>query len=716
MATVTTTCSDSEAKNMNVSPEESSTLKSNQNAGMTSDSQPSPKATDSAVELPDSPLSASASSSASSPSAVSVKASDAADIDGAPSSDSAAKETDANIEEAEPAELKIPFAPGDHITRWEMLPIAWPIQVHGIVLEVHEDAVVLVDFGLAAVPKGKNHKKKKVDSKKRCAAEEESESNVEEIKQGQEPDSKDGLEKRAEKKDQQHARKAIEKFQRGFRKERNRLNVQTLTTQKEISKWSKVNYDGSLFGFGNNKENGQEIKDNKNDEEAEEGKSSTGNENPRKGKRESWWGNWKKGQEKRKAERETRRNEKTDNTGKSTNSSDNTITTSTGGINELEVESAHSSSTPTDISGCGDASPWWCRVSMQRGKRRQPTDGKVTATAMMEASKSGDLVQEFKKNSMDDEADFLLELEKRQMRKSLQKQHDDYHSNEETSSGTATESDPPKSTSNEQVNNVHIGESGEKFAEEKKEEHEALQRSSLANEKAAPLSVITDDIEISQAEATSSSGSPVASPSTSTNAESESESESSPKSASSPSDRKRKQESKADPQAVVLARTRWLLKHGEGILPPYHAFSSNSECIAVFCKTGYWSTLQADIFLHSTAIGNAKSTVVMTLGVAASVPILAPVVGAVGLGAVVAPWFYLDKQKKAAKETQQKLADQFWAQAEPEVIVACVKEWSNLESLEEMPEELTAETLQKVGGILGEEAVATDEGARESLD
>lgn len=69
----------------------------------------------------------------------------------------------------------------------------------------------------------------------------------------------------------------------------------------------------------------------------------------------------------------------------------------------------------------------------------------------------------------------------------------------------------------------------------------------------------------------------------------------------------------------------------------------------------------------------------MTLGVAASVPVLAPVVGAVGLGAIVAPWLYLDKQKKAAKETQQKLADQFWAQAEPEVIVACVKAWSNLE-------------------------------------
>lgn len=68
----------------------------------------------------------------------------------------------------------------------------------------------------------------------------------------------------------------------------------------------------------------------------------------------------------------------------------------------------------------------------------------------------------------------------------------------------------------------------------------------------------------------------------------------------------------------------------------------------------------------------------MTLGVAASVPILAPVVGAVGLGAVVAPWLYLNNQKKAAKDAQQRLTDQFWAQAEPEVFVECIKAWSHL--------------------------------------
>ncbi|CAJ1932881.1 unnamed protein product [Cylindrotheca closterium] len=664
------------------SPEESN-LKSHQNAEIASDSQPNEKSANIGL------------SSASSPSAAVSPIDSDASSPSSPSNSSArpshtANETDdAGGDEEELEGLKVPFAPGDHITRWEMLPIAWPIQVHGIVLEVHDDAVVLVDFGLAAVPKGKNSKK----NKKKAAAEEDTESNVEESENCEESEAKNdsGPEPKAEKKQQhQHVKNAIENFHKGFKKERNRLNVQTLTTQKEISKWSKVNYDGGLFGFGT-KENGEEGKGDTNDEEAEEGKLSTDNESPRKESRDGWWRNWKKAQEKKKAEREELRKQKTaDDAAKSASSSNDTIASSTSRSNSIvEIESADSSSTPTNVSGCGgmDATPWWCRVSMQRGKRRQSTDGKVT-NAMMEASKNGNLVQAYK-NTNEDDGDFLLELEKRQMRRSLQKEHDDYMA-KGFGAGPATESGSPATTTKENVTDADNAK-GDTFEEEKKDDHEFVHESSSAPKgKESHLSVITDEAEVSQTEAPSpkssegspTSGSPQLSPST--NAESELESnpdfELSTKSESCTSPKKAKHESKADPPVVVLARTRWLLKHGEGILPPYHAFSSNSECMAVFCKTGYWSTLQADIFLHSTAIGNAKSTVVMTLGMAASVPMLAPVVGAVGLGAVVAPWFYLDKHKKASKEIGQRLGDQFWAQAEPEVIVACVQEWSNLES------------------------------------
>ena len=141
---------------------------------------------------------------------------------------------------------------------------------------------------------------------------------------------------------------------------------------------------------------------------------------------------------------------------------------------------------------------------------------------------------------------------------------------------------------------------------------------------------------------------------------------------------------KADPPKLVLARTHWLLENGESVLPPYHAFSSNSECIAVFCKTGSFRTLQADVFLHSTAIGNAKTMAATTIGVAASVPLLAPVVGVAGLAMVGAPWLYLKKQKESAVDSQQRLTDDFWAQAGSEVFVECIQCWSkDLLGLEE---------------------------------
>lgn len=135
----------------------------------------------------------------------------------------------------------------------------------------------------------------------------------------------------------------------------------------------------------------------------------------------------------------------------------------------------------------------------------------------------------------------------------------------------------------------------------------------------------------------------------------------------------------ADPPKLVLARTRWLLQHGEAVMPPYHAFSSNSECIAVFCKTGYWSNLQSDVFLHSTAICNIKSSGLATMGVAASVPLLAPVVGLAGIGMVAAPWLVLRNAKAQTEQTTQKLTDLFWEQAGHEVFVECITHWSKIE-------------------------------------
>ena len=135
---------------------------------------------------------------------------------------------------------------------------------------------------------------------------------------------------------------------------------------------------------------------------------------------------------------------------------------------------------------------------------------------------------------------------------------------------------------------------------------------------------------------------------------------------------------KSDPTKIVLARTNFLLEFGEDILPPYHLFYSNSECIAVWCKTGRWSTLQAAIFLHSTAIGNAKSATVVTIGVAATHMVLLPVLAVGGLAMVTAPWIILKRCKEKWEEATSHLNDGFWAWAEPEVFVAAIECWSGL--------------------------------------
>lgn len=100
----------------------------------------------------------------------------------------------------------------------------------------------------------------------------------------------------------------------------------------------------------------------------------------------------------------------------------------------------------------------------------------------------------------------------------------------------------------------------------------------------------------------------------------------------------------SDPKGIVLARVRYLLenesiddkgRHCNSVLPPYHIFNANSECIAVWVKTGRFSTLQAAIFLHSTALGQVKSAATLSLFVASQT---VPVTSTVSAGGVLG-WF-----------------------------------------------------------------------------
>ena len=159
----------------------------------------------------------------------------------------------------------------------------------------------------------------------------------------------------------------------------------------------------------------------------------------------------------------------------------------------------------------------------------------------------------------------------------------------------------------------------------------------------------------------------------------------------------------SDPTSLVLSRVRYIL-HVPSVLPPHNLFHSNSECIAVWCKTGRWSTLQASIFLHSTAAGQLKSaatvatvvgtttvtqvvpagglagwfgmTTTTTVGLLSVQPWLIPVLAGYGLVAVGTPLFLMNRAKAKWKETTMALTDGFWAWADNDVIVDVIKNWS----------------------------------------
>ena len=105
------------------------------------------------------------------------------------------------------------FRPGDHIIRWEMLPIIYPIQIHGIVLEAGKNFAIIADFGLTSYA---GH-----DGSDELDTWEDKDNGTDFIMQ------------------------AWEKIKP---KEKKRLNVVVVTDPKELRKWSRVSYGDRVEG------------------------------------------------------------------------------------------------------------------------------------------------------------------------------------------------------------------------------------------------------------------------------------------------------------------------------------------------------------------------------------------------------------------------------------------------------------------------------------
>ncbi|KAL7500528.1 hypothetical protein ACHAWT_008349 [Skeletonema menzelii] len=131
---------------------------------------------------------------------------------------------------------------------------------------------------------------------------------------------------------------------------------------------------------------------------------------------------------------------------------------------------------------------------------------------------------------------------------------------------------------------------------------------------------------------------------------------------------------KSDSAKLVLSRTHFILEN-EHLLPPYHVFYSNSECIAVWAKTGRWSTLQAAVYLVSSSVGFGKSATMLTISVAAAHMILVPALAVGGLAVVGAPLLYLKKSQEKWEEATIILTDKFWMQADNEVFIEAIEYW-----------------------------------------
>jgi hypothetical protein len=163
---------------------------------------------------------------------------------------------------------------------------------------------------------------------------------------------------------------------------------------------------------------------------------------------------------------------------------------------------------------------------------------------------------------------------------------------------------------------------------------------------------------------------------------------------------------RSDPVGLVLARVNFIIRHPE-LLPAYHVVHANCECVAFFCKTGSWSTLQASSFLELTAAGQVKSSATLAataVGTTSTVtvpaagmwgwfgytttaqvswlslhPMAIPGLACYAAVTVGVPAMIYATAHKRWKETSQRLSDAFWESAteNPEVFAECLTHWSD---------------------------------------
>jgi hypothetical protein len=163
---------------------------------------------------------------------------------------------------------------------------------------------------------------------------------------------------------------------------------------------------------------------------------------------------------------------------------------------------------------------------------------------------------------------------------------------------------------------------------------------------------------------------------------------------------------RSDPVGLVLARVSFIIQHPE-LLPDYHVVHANCECVAFWCKTGSWSTLQASSFLELTAAGQVKSSATLAAAAAGATstvtvpaagvwgwfgytstaqvswlslhPMAIPGLACYAAVTVGVPAMIYATAHRRWRETSKKLCDAFWESAteNPDVFAECLTHWSD---------------------------------------
>lgn len=162
----------------------------------------------------------------------------------------------------------------------------------------------------------------------------------------------------------------------------------------------------------------------------------------------------------------------------------------------------------------------------------------------------------------------------------------------------------------------------------------------------------------------------------------------------------------SDPIGKVLARVDFIVRNPH-ILPDYHVVNANCECVAVWCKTGRWMTLQASSMLEMTMAGNLKSSATLSASAVASTvsvqvpahglwgwlgyttttqvsllsvhPVIIPALAGYAVISIGAPVALYTMAQKQWKLTTERLQAAFWEHAmeDPHAFAECMVHWSD---------------------------------------